>query len=492
MEELSRAESWMSTQPDSALILLESIPFPEKQDRENQAYYCLLLTEAQDKTYYEFTSDSIIRIALDYYEMQNDKQRLPQAYYYMGRVCHTLYNAPQAINYYLKAKDALAQDTDYALEARIYNQLGVLYVTLRFNENAATAYQKAYKALSLAGDSANLPIILRNIARTYDDWEKRDSAVIYYNKAIYSAAKTGNLACEQSSRIELVSLFLRENRLTEAKEQKDIAVDLYKDEEMPPQTCLILSDFFYTTGQIDSARYYLRYSINTDDPYTHAASIKQLSLLEEKEHNYKQAVIYHHEYNSCRDSIEAMMDQKSVADMEHFYHYQQIENENNRLKVESAKRELWTSRIFFFIVLILIVVVAYFFYYQQKKKKEKLMLMHQISLQREKLMKSVIYKEIKRLTADKIIPEDLWLQFKDEVDTIYDNFENKLNKLYPSMSDLELKVCYLLKAEFRISEIASLSGRALPTITTCRKRLYEKITKQQGTASDLDQLITNL
>lgn len=490
--ELVQAEKLMSDYPDSTLQILYSIQEPVKMAEANYADYCLLLTEAQDKTYYKFTSDSVIRIALDYYEATENKAKLPKVYYYMGRVCHTLRNAPQAISYYLKAKNALPKDTDYALEARIYNQLGGLYVTLGFNENAASAYQEAYRLLSLAGDSVNLPYMLRNLARTNEASEKKDSAVYYYNKAIISAMEADNSVCEISSRMELVSIYLKENKLAEAEKHIEKAIDLYSDRKFHPQTELILGKYLNATEQLDSARYYFNKSKDSTNLYTHAASIRELGLLEEKLQNYKQAVEYFHQYNTCKDSIEKLMDKTAVADMEHFYNYQQVENENNRIKIEYRQEQLLHSRLYFSIAIVLILIVAYFFYYRQKKKKEILLFIHHKSLQRQKLLDSPLYKDIKMLAIDKVLPQTIWIHFKEEMDAIYEDFESQLMGLYPSMSEVELKVCYLIKSEFNVSEIAVLLARAKPSISSCRKRLYEKISGKPGNAEDMDQIIINL
>lgn len=555
-KELGKIDSLIRINPDTALVLLDTISYPEKMSKANYAYYCLLLTEAQDKTYYRFTSDSTIRLALDYYEATADKLKLPKAYYYMGRVCHTLRNAPQAINYYLKAKDALAEETDYALEARIYNQLGELYVLLDFNENAISAYQKAYNSLFMDGDSANLPYMVRNIARIYDAFEKQDSAIVYYNEAISSAGKVNNSMCEITSRAELISVFLRKNRLLDAKFHAKKLINQYRNIKNISQVDLILGKFFSVTGQSDSARYYLDLSMNTENMYTNAASIKALALLNEKERNYKQAVYYNHRYNNCRDSIEKKMNKKAVSDMEHFYNYQQVENENSRLKLEDSQKQLFNSRIYFSIILFLVLICALFLYYRQKKKKEVLLkekeliyleekyrksqekigenlqeiqvlkdkyeknsdhlgqISHELikvkkelleqennqikmyllrsDLQRKSLVESLVYREMRKLATDKILPQSTWFRFKEEIDSIYDIFESKLRYLYPSMSDIEVKVCYLIKAEFNVSEIAILLGRAKPSISSCRKRLYEKITGMQGSAEALDQIIFGL
>ena len=60
----------MGSRPDSSLILLESIPSPEKLSEEDYATWCLLMTQARDKNYVEHTSDSVIGVAVRYFEKQ--------------------------------------------------------------------------------------------------------------------------------------------------------------------------------------------------------------------------------------------------------------------------------------------------------------------------------------------------------------------------------------------------------------------------------------
>ena len=48
--------------PDSALNLLKGIPEPEKLWGESQATYALLMTQAMDKNYMKFSSDSLLEL----------------------------------------------------------------------------------------------------------------------------------------------------------------------------------------------------------------------------------------------------------------------------------------------------------------------------------------------------------------------------------------------------------------------------------------------
>lgn len=124
---LIEAEKYMNERPDSALLLLDSIAHPENLSQEQNALWCLLLTQAQDKNIITPTSDSLINVAVDYFEKTDNMERKAQAYYCQGRVLTDMLLFDKAIISYLKAEEMVLQTTDYNLQARIYNHLGDLY-----------------------------------------------------------------------------------------------------------------------------------------------------------------------------------------------------------------------------------------------------------------------------------------------------------------------------------------------------------------------------
>ena len=66
-------EAIMPTQPDSALVLLDTLHTdPNDFTAKDRAHYYLLLTEAMDKCYLTHTTDSLITIAKNYYENANE------------------------------------------------------------------------------------------------------------------------------------------------------------------------------------------------------------------------------------------------------------------------------------------------------------------------------------------------------------------------------------------------------------------------------------
>ena len=85
-EELMRAESMMQEKPDSALNILKQLPPHTLKTGEQQALFALLYSQALDKNYIDETNDSLIGIAVEYYNAHPEPYRLMLAYYYLSRI----------------------------------------------------------------------------------------------------------------------------------------------------------------------------------------------------------------------------------------------------------------------------------------------------------------------------------------------------------------------------------------------------------------------
>ena len=76
----------MYPSPDSALQMLEAIPNPERLTGQTQADYALLLTQARSRCRITATSDSLIRIATDYYRHSDNHARKAASQLYLADV----------------------------------------------------------------------------------------------------------------------------------------------------------------------------------------------------------------------------------------------------------------------------------------------------------------------------------------------------------------------------------------------------------------------
>ena len=111
MPELEQAEKVMFDHPDSALHILESMEIPSSRtDKENHALWCLLMTQAKYKLVMRFSSDSIVRIAYDYYKPTNNVRRKAMSALYMGDINYELGNIEESMQYYLEAKTSVEKN----------------------------------------------------------------------------------------------------------------------------------------------------------------------------------------------------------------------------------------------------------------------------------------------------------------------------------------------------------------------------------------------
>ena len=116
LPELVHAESVMFDHPDSALHILEDMPMPSARwDKENHALWCLLVTQAQYKQVMKIPSDSLVRIAYDYYKPTDNARRKAMSALYMGGVNYNLGNIEESIRFYLEAKTEMEKTNDYKL-----------------------------------------------------------------------------------------------------------------------------------------------------------------------------------------------------------------------------------------------------------------------------------------------------------------------------------------------------------------------------------------
>lgn len=166
---LRTVETLMDSRPDSSLYILRSIDSLKLDSKRKKAKYALLLSQALDKNYINETNDSIIKIAVNYYESQKVSREKMLAYYYLARIQYHNRSYLQGLKSCLYA-DFLADEIgDFYYKGLIsfslidiYRQTHLYHDVLKESENAINSFAKAgkeshldwayyYKALSLIG-----------------------------------------------------------------------------------------------------------------------------------------------------------------------------------------------------------------------------------------------------------------------------------------------------------------------------------------------------
>ncbi|MCS3010603.1 hypothetical protein NXX98_22805 [Bacteroides thetaiotaomicron] len=123
---LVKVDSLMVNNPDSALLLLKGQNMDNAEVAE-KAKYALLLTQAEDKNYILHTSDSLINIAVCYYDSIQDTDLSAKSHYYLGRVYQDLQNEAAAVREFLVSLPFAEKSGNKDLLCLLYGNLGQIY-----------------------------------------------------------------------------------------------------------------------------------------------------------------------------------------------------------------------------------------------------------------------------------------------------------------------------------------------------------------------------
>lgn len=541
--ELNKARLLMDTASDSSLAILNRISHPEALPEHEYAAYCLLLTQAMDKSLYIHTSDSLIMIATNYYEKHHDPEALAQSYYYTGRVYSDMQETLNAQQYFLKALD-LGEDLDMPeLLIRVYNSLGTLYSYQDVYEMALPLYKKALPLLENTSDSTNLSYVLRNIARVFAETQHPDSAILYFHQAINVATPQSISALQNG----LGSLYLQTGKYADAYNCIQNAIRLCKNPKRLDPIYLNLGEYYFKTAQYDSARHYLNYSLQSPVLYTKAGSLYFLAQIEKQKRDFKNYLKYWDEYEKLRDSINNILHFENIRMTQNMFNYQRIADEKIKYEHESARRMIIIYQLL--IITAILTTLSFFYFRKEEQKKRKILDLkdklykqslqyiednkkkislleeelnsgqktlsetsrklyetqkklyilknNQITLERdtmqqlkEDLKKTSLFAKINQ-TEEKL-SEDEWSELCSLVDATYPNFTKCIYDLYARISAEELRICYLVKIGTSVKRIATLINKTSSGVSQCRRRLYKKLTKEMGNAEKFDSFIADL
>lgn len=213
---LNRAETLMDEHPDSSLTLLRTLTLDDFQQEANRARYALLHSQALDKNYIDVTSDSIISVAVDYYQDEEDVRNKFLSYYYMGRVHANGERYAKAVLSFLESEKLCKEIDDGYLIGLLYMQLGYIYKeyydyskSLESFKLASFNYKKAGKDLHYLYALTNQASIFKNISK------HKESYRLYYDVLEEARNKEYN-DLEELCLGDLIMLCTETGRLCEA------------------------------------------------------------------------------------------------------------------------------------------------------------------------------------------------------------------------------------------------------------------------------------
>ena len=336
---LEQAEKVMSEHPDSALFLLEQVAAPEKMPERDYATWCLLITEARDKNYIEHTSDSLINVAIQYFEKKKDINRLAEAYYCQGRVLSELSVSEEALTAYLKAKELVRETSDRDLEARINNHLGTLYWENRKFKESLVCYQKSYRNYKICRDTIGIINTMQNIGECMRESGQLDSAYHYLDGALKLARQGGITSYTAYLLSSLGNIYTEKKLYEKALAYKKASLN-YSEKRNTIYSCYYsIGKLYGNLHKLDSALLFAEMALASTDLYVECGANWLIYTLYVKKQDYKKACTYNERYLLLRDSIEQVYQPQKLAKVEALYNKERLISKQNQQMHTARSRQ---------------------------------------------------------------------------------------------------------------------------------------------------------
>ncbi len=174
--QLAMADAVMESAPDSAMTILAAVD-TAALSQSDYAYYCLLYTQGQIKTWTVLQSDSLFHVAYDAFRDHSDSDLRRRAYFYNAQIEVNRCEYQSAMSDILTAYEiAKSEHNDYWL-AKSAEMIGDIFCDV-YNFSQAEVYtSEAVSKYKAAGRELNHRYALCDLAVTYSNEGKKEEGL---------------------------------------------------------------------------------------------------------------------------------------------------------------------------------------------------------------------------------------------------------------------------------------------------------------------------
>lgn len=556
---MQRADSIMNVNDDSAKVAIRMLDGVKSQLPEftqaQKMRYELLRHKAMNKACITFTSDSVMKEVVDYYEDHGSANQRMLANYVLGCVYRDMHEVPLALEYYNKATeqaDTTAADCDYGTLYRVYSQMGFLFSKQYLPYQLLDAFGKAEKYAYLAKDTLNAIINYQNKGDAYDYLGKKDSVVAINLRSANMFKRIGDnynaaiaLGCNYSYYIE------KQDSVNAKKAFEAYFSTGYEgNSNYGDAKAFLLCEkgrYYMFISRLDSAFSCLNQSLKLSKSYSNkAAATKVLAQYYARVNKPVLAMKYALKSSEYNDSDLLAVRESQLQQIQAMYNYGR--NQEIARKAE-LKAERITMLVYVLIAggVVIFLLLTHLYLKQLKKKKEKILVTkHLYDDSLLKLRQKQEELELLRTVNDRKIAdvikekEQTINKLEDDLKDIRDKYSNsslsdvdillKESSIYKRIKYLELhpkeimrendwieleetieqlipsfipllknrlnviayRICLLVKLEISTSSIAILLGLSSSAISKYRKVMLEKLCGRSGKPKDFDEYIRQI
>ena len=272
---LSRAEAVMETNPDSALVVLDSLnAYSSDFNRHFNMQYQLQLTNARMKSGILFTTDSLTLSLIDYFDSHGTDDERALAYYIYGCSLVDLGQAPEALQAYytaLESIDTTQTNCNYNLLKGIYGQMSLIFDAQNLPQDEIWALNHYIENVKRTSDSIDIYLAEYRMTAPYFLLNEIDS-ILDITQVLFKSLK--RIGANNDAAIIMgatIPLYLERGNLDKARE----SVRVYEEESGLFESngkiangyegyYVFKGDYELAINHLDSAEMYYRKAIQYD------------------------------------------------------------------------------------------------------------------------------------------------------------------------------------------------------------------------------------
>lgn len=508
---LRLAENEMSSYqtPDSALVYLEQIDFPEKLDEKNFAKYIFLLTKAHYRNKISIKNDTLISVAIEYYRKSKADWYLAESNLYAGRIYEVRGETEKAKAFFLEAFELAILLADYEQAGRCAYGLGELYLDAKDFQEAINWLELALTNFHKSGQLFHEINTLRRIGDYYVLTGQTDQAISFFEKAL-AVTPAENYALQSDLLKNMAIAFSKSGEYEQAKGLIKRSIAALPKEKQYPIQYNILADIYLEQAQPDSAILCFQKVLTYMKRLGNYASLcipeksidgQDVDMAEQQLMKEKYQL-----YRTVSDTIYQKQTYESLPPPAKLQAKERLLHQNKMLSNRNQR-----YIILIILVLAAIPLIAYPVFVLlrrrnlalidkeniikrmkvERKKNEKVMTTYKmsneeylkgyvrmvqlsISPQRNKYKNFLLeYNKIMYNTDDEF--NFNWSVFQDLLSNAYIQYIDKLRLTFTHLGEKEIRSIAMQKAGFEIADIAELFGYSIHTVYKRNSEIRKKI-----------------
>lgn len=514
-ETLRDIESYINERPDSALEVLQSIPKERIVGRREKALYALLYSQALDKNWIDVTNDSLINIAVKYYEPRHDYYHSMLADYYAGNIAFNAGNYTLAAIYGTKASDLALKLGDNYYLGLIYRLLSYSYSYVWEHPKALFYVRKSRDAFIAAGKKEHALFAEISTARMLLSEDKFDDCLAKLDSIKNDYGLENNsIRCDYHALRAIIAAHREDDSVALAEFREWEKTNL-PDHKLVLYNCVCLP--FQRANKPDSVSHYRSLAekeiITGQDSLQHFAYLSDLLFIKgEYREAYKMRQDTQHKENEHIIQLLSSTIDSSISN------YWKQENETKALKVRDSRI------IICFVSIISILLITLLLLYALKKKEAakayyskllsasedidrlsievetKVLAYRQFVHKRQLLINNVIhafnaseegsnakevYMEIEDLLQSMRYKREGFATIELELNSVYPELLLKLKTVYPSLSKEEYALLVYWFYGFSQETVSILTKQSMNSLYKQKSEWKSRFVKLGSPEGDL-------